>query len=175
MGKEEPTWKPLITRQQMRERIRELAKAISERLAGEEPVVIGVLNGAVFFYSDLVRELAIPCRIDFIRAVSYGASKESCGEVRFTKDVETEIAGRTVVLVEDIVDTGLTLKRILERLAERGPASVHVCALIDKRERRSEDIRIDYSGFRVEQGFLVGYGLDFNERYRNLPDIYVLD
>jgi hypoxanthine phosphoribosyltransferase len=169
------TWKPLITRTQILARIRDLAQEISKDLAGKEPVFVGVLNGAVFFFGDLVREMSMPCRIDFVRAASYGTGKMSSGQVRLTKDVEIDIRGKDVILVEDIVDTGLTLKHIQEWLRERQPSSVRICALIDKRERRAEEIHIDYSGFQVEKGFLVGYGLDCNEQYRHLPDIYTLD
>lgn len=175
MNEEQRAWIPMITRGQIQERVREMAAALSDVLAGTEPVFIAVLKGAVFFFGDLVRELTIPCRIDFIKAGSYGSEKTSSGVVQLTKDVEMEIGGKPVVLVEDIVDTGLTLKHILQRIEEKGPASVHVCALIDKRERREEDVSIDYTGFVVDRGFLVGYGLDFNERYRHLPDIYALD
>lgn len=164
----------LISREQIRERVRDLARDISVSFPDREPLFIGVLNGAVFFLGDLVRELTIPCRIDFIKAASYGAGTASSGKVRLTKDVELEVAGEHVVLVEDIVDTGLTLKSILDRIEKKRPASLRVCALIDKRERRMEEVRVDFSGFRVEQGFLVGYGLDCNEHYRNLPDIYAL-
>ncbi len=165
----------VFTRDRIRERVREIANTISKQFAGKEPVFIGILNGAVFFFGDLVRELTIPCRIDFVRAASYGSDKVSSGEIRFTKDIEIDIAGEPVIVVEDIIDTGLTLKRILRQVGEKGPDSIHVCVLIDKRERREEEVSIDYSGFRVEKGFLVGYGLDCNERYRNLPDIYSLD
>jgi hypoxanthine phosphoribosyltransferase len=164
----------VISRERIRQRVRDMARDISGTLSGREPLFIGVLNGAVFFLGDLVRELTIPCRIDFIKAASYGAGTTSSGVVRLTKDVELEVAGEHVVLVEDIVDTGLTLKSILEWIEHKRPASVRVCTLIDKAERRTEEVQVDYSGFRVEQGFLVGYGLDCNERFRNLPDIYAL-
>lgn len=173
---QEPEPKTLVfTRDLIRERVREIAKTISEQFAGKEPVFIGILNGAVFFFGDLVRELTIPCRIDFIRAASYGSGKESSGKIRVTKDIEIDIAGEPVIVVEDIIDTGLTLKRIIKQVEEKGPDSIHVCVLIDKRERREEDVPVDYSGFRVEKGFLVGYGLDCNERFRHLSDIYSLD
>ncbi len=174
MNETRQTLTRLISREQIRERVRDLARDISVSFPDREPLFIGVLNGAVFFLGDLVRELTIPCRIDFIKAASYGAGTASSGKVRLTKDVELEVAGEHVVLVEDIVDTGLTLKSILDRIEKKRPASLRVCALIDKRERRMEEVRVDFSGFRVEQGFLVGYGLDCNEHYRNLPDIYAL-
>ncbi|MGD8385598.1 MAG: hypoxanthine phosphoribosyltransferase [Desulfobacteraceae bacterium] len=168
-------WQMVISRDTIRERIREVAREISEDFAGKEPVFIGVLNGAVFFLGDLVREMTIPCRIDFIKAASYGSEKISSGHVRLTKDMELDVRGKPLILVEDIVDTGLTLKYILPMIEQKSPALVRVCALIDKRERRQEEIHIDYTGFRVESGFLVGYGLDWGERYRHLPDIYALD
>ncbi|MFO7784951.1 MAG: hypoxanthine phosphoribosyltransferase [Desulfatiglandales bacterium] len=173
---QEPETKTLVfSRDLIRERVREIAKAVSEKFTGKEPVFIGILNGAVFFFGDLVRELTIPCRIDFIRAASYGAGTVSSGEIRFTKDIEIDIAGEPVIVVEDIIDTGRTLKRILRHVEKKGADPIHVCVLIDKRERREEEVPIDYSGFRVDRGFLVGYGLDCNERFRHLPDIYALD
>lgn len=169
MGKE-----ILISESSIRNKVKELAGQISSDYANEEPVLIGILNGVVFFFADLVRELNIPLKIDFIRASSYGKSDTSSGEVNITKDVELMIRGRHIILIEDIVDTGLTLKQIVQKLREKEPASIKICALIDKRERRNEDIEINYRGFQVEGGFLVGYGLDYDEMYRQLPDIYVL-
>ncbi|MBW1721567.1 MAG: hypoxanthine phosphoribosyltransferase [Deltaproteobacteria bacterium] len=165
----------LFDRKTIFERVQGLAREISSEYAGKEPVVIGVLNGAVFFLTDLVRELDIPSVIDFIKASSYGSRMQSSGSVALTKDVEIPLEGRDVILVEDIVDTGLTLKKILEHLEGKSPSSIKVCALIDKLERREEQINIDYWGFRVDKGFLVGYGLDFNEQYRSLPGIYTLE
>ena len=168
------TKKIIITKSSIQSKVEELAAKISSDYADEEPVLIGVLNGVVFFFADLVRELAIPLHIDFIRASSYGASDRSSGNVRFTKDVELVISGRHVIIVEDIVDTGLTLKRIIQKLSEKSPASIKTCVLIDKLERREEEIKIDYRGFQVEKGFLIGYGLDYDEKYRHLPDIYTI-
>lgn len=156
------------------ERVRDLAREISSEYAGKEPVLIGVLNGAVFFFSDLVMEMSIPSRIDFIRAASYGSKMISSGSVILTKDVEVSLKGKHVIIIEDIVDTGLTLKKIIKCLAEKGAQSIKVCALIDKLERREADITVDYRGFRVHEGFLIGYGLDYDEQYRYLPDIYAL-
>jgi len=155
-------------------RVKELAGKISTDYSDREPIVLGVLNGAVFFFADLVREMTIPSRIDFIRAASYGSGTSSSGSVRLTKDLEIPIEDEPVILVEDIVDTGLTVTKIVEILRERGPESVKVCALIDKLERRSMDVVIDYCGFQVKEGFLIGYGLDYNEQYRYLPDIYTM-
>lgn len=169
MGKE-----ILIAKSSIRNKVKEIAAEISSDYAEEEPVLIGVLNGVVFFFADLVRELNIPLHIDFIRASSYGDSDRSSGKVHFTKDVELVISGRHVIIIEDIVDTGLTLKRIVQKLSEKRPASIKTCVLIDKLERRAEEIKIDYRGFQVEKGFLIGYGLDYNEKYRHLPDIYTI-
>ncbi len=166
---------PLISRDEIHNRVKSIAGEISADYEGREPVFVGVLNGAVIFFGDLVRALSIPCRMDFVKAGSYGLGTESSGEVKLTKDLDVDVRGEPVVLVEDIVDTGLTLRSIVALLSCKGPASIAVCALIDKRERRCEEVNIDYTGFEVDEGFLVGYGLDFNERYRQLSDIYRLE
>ncbi len=163
-----------IPRKDIQIRVRELAGQISADFSEKEPVLVGILNGVVFFFADLVREITLPSRIDFIRAASYGSGTSSSGSIRLTKDLEIPVEGKPVIVVEDIVDTGLTLTRILEILKERGPEAIKVCVLIDKLERRETDIAIDYRGFEVKEGFLVGYGLDFDEQYRYLPDIYKL-
>jgi len=164
----------LLSRTTILSRVHELARDISSDYSGKIPILIGILNGVVFFMADLVMAMSIPSKIDFIRASSYGSAMESSGLIKITKDVEIPIKGEPVILVEDIVDTGLTLKYIFKRLEERGPESIRICALIDKLERREEDIHIDYCGFRVEGGFLVGYGLDYNENFRYLPDICII-
>ena len=166
--------KLLIPRKTIQAKVKELAKQISLDYRGREPILIGILNGVVFFFADLVMEMDIPSKIDFIRAASYGSGASSSGTVKLTKDVEIPIQGKPVIVIEDIVDTGLTLKQIVEGLEEKGPESIQICALIDKLERRDEEIVIDYCGFQVEKGFLVGYGLDHDEQYRYLPDIYTL-
>lgn len=141
---------------------------------GKEPILIGILKGAVIFFSDLMREIEIPTKMDFIRAASYGSEMNSSGSVRLTKDIELPVQGKPLILVEDIVDTGLTLSYITNTLKSRGAESIRICALIDKLERRQEELTIDYCGFKVKEGFIVGYGLDFNEEYRYLPEIYLL-
>jgi hypoxanthine phosphoribosyltransferase len=155
-------------------RVRELAAEISRDYQGKDLLIVGVLKGAFIFMADLIRDLTIPCRIDFVRLASYGAGSTSSGEIRITKDLETPIAGRDVLIVEDIVDTGLTLSRLLEELRGRRPASLRVCAFLDKHERRQIPFTADYVGFTIPDGFVVGYGLDYNERFRFLPDVCVL-
>lgn len=164
----------LIARGAIENRVKELACQISSDYKGSEIVLIGILNGVIFFFADLVRELTVPTQIDFVRATSYGSGTISSRDVRFTKDVEIPLQGKSVILVEDIVDTGLTLKKIINRIENKGPESLRICALIEKLERREIQVPIDYCGFRVKEGFVVGYGLDYNEKYRDLPDIYVL-
>jgi len=167
--------KVLIPREKIRERVRELGRQISEDYEGKEPILIGILNGVVFFFAELVMSMSISLKMDFIKASSYGPSMTSSGQIRMLKDVCIPVKGEELILIEDIVDTGLTLKSILEELRMRGPAGIRVCALIDKKERREEPIELDYCGFMVDRGFLVGYGLDFNEQYRHLPDIWLLE
>lgn len=164
----------LIPRKTILARVKELAHQISSDYAGKEPILVGILNGVVFFFGDLVMEMTIPSKIDFIRAASYGSGTNSSGTIKFTKDLEMSIQGKPVIIVEDIVDTGLTLKQIIKTLEGRGPESLKTCVLIDKLERREEEVVIDYCGFEVKEGFLVGYGLDHDEKYRYFPDIYAL-
>jgi hypoxanthine phosphoribosyltransferase len=167
--------KVLIRRERIRKRVKEMARQISEDYRGKEPVLIGILNGVVFFFAELVMAMSIPLQIDFIKASSYGPSTTSSGQIRMLKDVCLPVKDQDLILIDDIVDTGLTLKCILEILQTREPASIRICALIDKKERREQSIDLDYCGFRVDRGFLVGYGLDFNERYRYLPDICLME
>ncbi len=164
----------LIPRDKIQDRVKELADQICSDYKGKEPVLIGVLNGAVFFIADLARQMAIPTKMDFVRAASYGSGMTSSGTVRLTKDVEIPIRGKSVILVEDIVDTGLTLSHIVKILEKKGPESIRICAFIDKLERRDIAVTVDYCGFQVEEGFIVGYGLDHDEKYRHLSDIYIL-
>jgi hypoxanthine phosphoribosyltransferase len=166
--------KVLIPRTRIQERVRELGLQISQDYQKKEPVLVGILNGVVFFFADLVMSMTIPLRMDFIKASSYGSSMTSTGQIRMIKDVDLPLKGQDVIIIEDIIDTGLTLQWIAETLRRREPTSVKVCVLIDKRERREQQVSIDYCGFTVEEGFLVGYGLDFDEKYRYLPDICTL-
>jgi hypoxanthine phosphoribosyltransferase len=158
----------------IQKRVKELADQISGDYTGRELIVIGILKGAFIFMADLVRAMSTPCRIDFVRVASYGEGSESSGKAVMTKDIETSINGRDILIVEDIIDTGLTLKYLVEWLKERNPHSLKVCALLDKRKRRKVSFEADYVGFTIDDGFLVGYGLDFSERYRFLPEIYVI-
>ena len=164
----------LISKVAIQERVRQLAAQISFDYAGKEPILIGILKGSIFFFADLMREISIPTKMDFMRAYSYGSNMHSSGSVHLTKDVELPIQGMPVIIVEDIVDSGLTMAYIKENLESRGVESLRICSLIDKLERREREVSVDYCGFQVKEGFLVGYGLDCNEEYRYLPEIYVL-
>jgi len=164
----------IISQKTIHARVMELASQISDDHQGKEPVLVGVLNGAVFFLTDLAREMTIPLKMDFVRAASYGSGSSSSGSVRLTKGLEIQIKDKPVILVEDIIDTGLTLSKILDIIKEQSPESIKICSLIDKQERREKNIPIDYCGFQVREGFLVGYGLDYNEQFRSLKDIYKL-
>lgn len=155
-------------------RIGEMGAQISQEYAGKDLLLIGVLKGAVIFLSDLLRSISIPVAIDFMAVSSYGAATKSSGVVRIQKDLEESIQGRHVLVVEDIVDTGLTLQYMLENLDSRHPASLKVCCLLDKPERRQVQVAPDYVGFRIPDKFVVGYGLDYAEKYRNLPYIGIL-
>lgn len=167
--------KVFLTPSEISGRVLEMAGEISRDYAGREILVIGVLKGAFVFMADLIRALSVPCQTDFIRAASYGAGTESSGAIVITKDVELPIEGRDVLIVEDIVDSGLTLRHIMDTLKSRNPRSIKVCAFLDKRKRRKIHFEADYVGFSIDDGFIVGYGLDFNEQYRFLPAVYVLD
>jgi hypoxanthine phosphoribosyltransferase len=164
----------LIPRKSIEKRVKELANQISLDYEGRDPVLIGVLKGVIFFLSDLARELSIPAKIDFIRAASYGSGMTSGRTIQLTKDIEIPIQGKPVILVEDIVDTGLTITHIIQEIERKDPESIRICTLIEKLERQEIKVHIDYCGFRIKEGFIIGYGLDFDEKYRNLPDLYVL-
>jgi len=165
----------LYSREEISGRVAELAKAISEDYRGKELVLIGVLKGAFIFMADLIRCLKIPCVVDFIRVASYGSGSVSSGQVVIRKDIETDIEGKDVLIVEDIIDTGITLRFLVEKLKERKPLSLRVCAFLDKRARRKVEFEADYVGFTMEDGFVVGYGLDFNEMSRFHPEVFVIE
>ncbi|MCK4534209.1 MAG: hypoxanthine phosphoribosyltransferase [Syntrophobacterales bacterium] len=167
--------KILYSKEVIDRRVKELADAISHDLEGKEVVLIGVLKGAFIFLADLARYLKVPHSVDFTRVASYGSGLVSSGNITVTKDIETDIEGKEVVIVEDIIDTGITMAFLRERLEKKRPASIRICTLIDKKRRREIAIDADYVGFAVDEGFIVGYGLDFDEKFRCLPDIYVIE
>ena len=165
----------LVQRDELAHRIRELGEEISRDYAGRRLLLIGVLKGAIFFLGDLMRQLDVECEVDFMAVSSYGSSTDSSGVVRILKDLDASIEGRDVLIVEDIVDSGLTLAYLFRMLRARNPASLEVCALLTKPERREIDMPIRYVGFEIPNRFAIGYGLDFAERYRNLPYVAVLN
>ena len=164
----------LISQVEIDSKVRELARALDREYAGKNLLIVGILKGAMIFMSDLVRAMTIDVQFDFMAVSSYGSSSKSTGVVRIQKDLDQNIQGRHVLVVEDIVDTGLTLNYLLEILKAREPASVRICTLLDKPSRRVVDVPVDFNGFSIPDEFAVGYGLDYNEMYRNLPEIYVL-
>lgn len=163
----------LIPQARIARRVAQLARQIERDFAGRELVVVALLNGTVLFLADLIRHLSLPLRLDFIGVSSYGAGTES-GKLVFTKDLHLEVRGRDVLLVDDILDTGRTLRRVLKRLRALRPRRIRTCVLLDKKARRIEPVEADYVGFEIPDHFVVGYGLDFAERYRNLPFVGVL-
>jgi hypoxanthine phosphoribosyltransferase len=163
----------LISEQQLARRVRQLSRKIERDFAGRDLVIVALLNGTVLFLSDLIRHLNLPLRLDFIGVSSYGAGTES-GELVFTKQLRLDVRGRDVLVVDDILDTGRTLKRVLAVLREQHPRRIKVCVLLEKKARRVEKVRADYVGFQIPDAFVVGYGLDYAERYRNLPFVGVL-
>ncbi len=171
----DPKCVPIISRDEIRTAVARLAGELNRDYRGKEPLVIGVLRGAFVFMADLVRLLDFPLEVDFIRLASYGAGKESSGEVRVLLDVGMPVAGRHLIVVEDIVDTGITAAWLVDHLKERAPLSVKLCALVDKPSRRRVPVTIDYLGLTVPDKFLVGYGLDYQELYRNLPYVGIVD
>jgi hypoxanthine phosphoribosyltransferase len=164
----------LISAEDLQRKVADLGAQVSRDYAGSELVMIGVLRGAVVFIADLLRNLSIPCEIDFMAVSSYGSSRDSSGVVRILKDLDDSIEGRDVLIVEDIVDSGLTLNYLMRNLQARDPASLEVCALLTKPDRRRVDVPIRYTGFEIPNEFVVGYGLDFAQRYRNLDHVALL-
>jgi hypoxanthine phosphoribosyltransferase len=164
----------LVPAEDLQRRVRELGEEISRDYHGKDLFLVGVLKGAVFFLSDLMRAIDVPCEVDFMAVASYGSSTDSSGVVRILKDLDATIEGRDVLIVEDIIDSGLTLSYLLRTLKARDPRSLEVCALLTKPERRKVDLPIRYTGFEIPNKFAIGYGLDHAERYRNLPYVATL-
>lgn len=165
----------LLSADEIRDRVKELGAEITRDYKGREPIFIGILKGACIFLSDLIRDVDLKLSLEFMAVSSYGKAQKSSGEVRIVKDLDSAVEGKDLIVVEDIVDTGLTLSYLLENLKSRGANSIRLCSLLDKPEPRiAKDLKIDYSGFQVPNKFVVGYGLDAAERYRNLPFIAVV-
>jgi hypoxanthine phosphoribosyltransferase len=167
--------KRLFSKDEIEAAVERLARRIEADFGDETIVFVCLLKGSFIFTSDLVRHVRNPSRVDFMRVSSYGTGMTSKGEITVTKDLEENIAGQNVIIVEDIVDSGLTLTYVNATLKTRGPKRLKICTLLDKRERRVEEIEPDYIGFTIEEGFVVGYGIDYAEGYRNLPEIYVVE
>jgi hypoxanthine phosphoribosyltransferase len=175
MGHAVDKLKVLLTRRQIADKVAELGARITADFRGEPVLLIGVLKGAAIFLSDLAREIELDVSFDFVAASSYGTGTHSSGSIRLMKDVDHPLEGKNVIVVEDILDTGLTLAYLKEQFAGRGPKTLRVAALLDKTSRRVQPVRADYVGFEIPDEFVVGYGLDYAQRYRNLPDICVLE
>lgn len=167
--------RPIVTQEQMRTRIREMGRQISADYAGKDLVLVGILKGAYAFYADLARAIRIPVRVDFIVVTSYGSGVKTSGKVKQITELTEEIKGKDVLLVEDIVDSGLTVRYLMKSLAKKKPRSLKVCTLLSKPDRRVVDVDIDYVGFKIPNRYVVGYGLDYRQKYRNLPYLAVLD
>lgn len=164
----------LYSQEYLSEIVREMGRKISEDYKGKNLLMVSVLKGSVVFMADLMRAVTIPCEIDFMSVSSYGSGTKTSGVVRILKDLDRELAGKDLLLVEDILDSGMTLSYIREMLQQRNPSSIRLCTLFDKPERRTVDLQADYSGLRVPDAFIVGYGLDYDEKYRNLPYVGIL-
>ena len=167
--------RPIVTQEQMRARIKELGKQIMTDYADKSLILVGILKGAYAFYADLCRAIRIPLRVDFLVVSSYGSAAKSGGKVKIVSDLTEDIKGRDVLLVEDIVDSGLTVRYLIRQLSERKPRSVRVCALLSKPARRQVTVPLHYVGFEIPNQYVVGYGLDYQQKYRNLPYLAVLD
>lgn len=174
-GMERIFGRPIVTQEQMRARIRELGRQITADYTGKELVLVGVLKGAYAFYADLARAIRLPMRVDFIVVTSYGSKAKTTGKVKMVTDLTEDIKGKDVLLIEDIVDSGLTVQYLVKTLAKRKPRSVKVCTLLSKPERRHVDVAVEYVGFEIPNSYVVGYGLDYQQKYRNLPYLAVLD
>lgn len=167
--------KKYIDRKEIKKTVRKLASQLEKDYRGEEIVFICLLKGAFMFASDLIRHIKNPISVDFIRAASYGNKMETCGEIKITKDIEIDIKDKHVIIIEDIIDSGLTLNYIKEMLLKRNPKSLKICTLLDKKARRRIQMDADYVGIEIDDAFVVGYGIDYGEKYRNLPDIYAVE
>ncbi|MBR3429297.1 MAG: hypoxanthine phosphoribosyltransferase [Clostridia bacterium] len=165
----------LLTREEIAAKVQELGKQITRDYAGKKPVLVCILKGAAVFFADLIREISLPLTLDFMAISSYGSATKTSGVVRILKDLDNDILGKDVIVVEDIVDSGITLSYLTKILMQRGAKSLRIAALLDKPARRKvQDLTVDYSCFNIPDAFVVGYGLDFNQTYRNLPDIGIL-
>lgn len=166
--------KILFTEEEIAEKVKSLAKRIQSAYEGKNPLILCILKGSLIFTADLIRELDFPCQIDFMQVSSYGSGSETTGKLKIKKDTDADICGRDVIIVEDILDTGVTLSNLIPELLSRGANSVEICVLLNKPERRTVEVKAEYIGFDIENEFVIGYGLDYDERYRNLPYIGVL-
>lgn len=164
----------LFSEEQLDRRVREIAAQIEKDYEGKEIMLISVLRGSFIFMADLSRRIDLPCTLDFMSVSSYGKGTSSSGQVQITKDLSSDISGQHIIVVEDILDSGNTLSYLLKLLEQRNPASIRLCTLLDKPERRVKEVKVDYSGFTIPDAFVVGYGLDYAEQYRNLPYIGIL-
>ena len=169
------TRKVLFSRDRIATEIKRLGREISEDFEGQEVMLVGVLKGSFLFIADLIREIEVPSVVDFVRLASYGSGTQTSGIIEFRKELEMPIRDRNVIIVEDIVDSGYTLECLYHKLLLQNPRSLKICTLIDKRARREVEIEADYVGISMDDGFIIGYGLDHNEKYRNLPDIYLVE
>jgi hypoxanthine phosphoribosyltransferase len=167
--------RPIVTQEEMRARIKELGKQIANDYTGKDLVLVGVLKGAYAFYADLARAIRIPMRVDFLIVASYGRQSKTSGKVKVITELTEDIKGKDVLLVEDIVDSGLTVQYLIKTLTKHKPKSIKVCTLLSKPERRTIDVALDYIGFKIPNQYVVGYGLDYQQKYRNLPYLAVLD
>ena len=167
--------KVLVSKEQLQQRVRELGAEISRDYEGRELVLVGILKGGAVFMSDLMREITVPIGIDYMSVSSYGASSTSSGVITIKKDIDTDIRGKHVLLVEDLIDTGLTLQHLKQLFALREAASFRICTILSKPSRRLVDVPIDYSGIDIPDEFVVGYGLDYAEQFRNLPEVWIVE
>ena len=164
----------LVSREEIAETVKRLGGEISRDYEGKDPILVSVLKGAFIFMADLVREVTIPCSLDFMSVSSYGSGTETTGRVKIIKDLDTNIEGKDVIIVEDILDSGVTLSHLINLLGARNPKSIKICTLFDKPERHKVELEVAYKGIVVPNEFIVGYGLDYAEKYRNLPDVRIL-